>query len=58
MERMTHVFSRVGLGSGVSLKDKPTKINEQILDLKAAALWVWTRQEEIDDFFGATVPNQ
>ena len=34
MERKTHFFSGVGLGSGVSLKDKLPKINDQILDLK------------------------
>ena len=50
MERKTHLLSRVGLGSCVSLTDKLTKVNEQVLDLKAAAQWVMTRQAEIDDF--------
>ena len=50
MERKTHLLSRVGLGSGVSLKDQLSKINEEIFDLKEAAQWAMTRQEEIDDF--------
>ena len=50
MERKTHLLSRVGLGSGVSLKDQLSKINEEILNLKEAAQWAMTRQEEIDDF--------
>ena len=32
------------------MKAQLTKINEQILDLKEAAPWVMTRQQEIDDF--------
>ena len=37
MERKTHLLGRVGLGSGVSQKDKLTEINELILDFKEAA---------------------
>ena len=49
MVRQTYLLGRVGLGAGVSLKDKLTKINEEILDHKRAAQWVMTRQEEIAD---------
>ena len=32
---------------------KLTRINEQILDLKGAAQWITTGQEEIDDFLAS-----
>ena len=40
MERKTQLLGRVALGSGFSLKDKLTKINEQILDLEGAGQWL------------------
>ena len=40
----------------VSLKDKLTKMHEQILETKrGAAQWVMTRHEEIDDFLASRV---
>ena len=38
MEWNAHLLGGVGLGSGVFLKDKLTKINEQILDLEEGPL--------------------
>ena len=57
-ELKTNLLGRLKLGSSLSLKDKPTKIQEQIVEMKGAAQRVKVRQEEIDGFLVPQIQKQ